>query len=81
MAKLLKAQVVALRQRVDAASPGQTYPRSLVVDLLDTVDDLRSRKKQWQHVAQKRQHLLAQIFSVASRAVSEGGQDAQLGDD
>lgn len=75
MAVLTNTQLKAIRANLDRQkSSGKIphgYPVALVTDLLDTLEEMRKRKKTFQHLAERRARLLAQIFSISSRAVSE----------
>lgn len=47
------------------------YPISEVTDMLDTIRALKTAKKRFQHLADRRARALAEIFSTASRVISE----------
>lgn len=47
------------------------YPVSAVTDLLDTIRSLRILKKRFQRLAERRAKVIAEIYSTASRSISE----------
>ena len=47
------------------------YPVSAVTDLLDTIRSLRTLKKRYQRLAERRAKVIAEIYSTASRSISE----------
>ena len=47
------------------------YPVSAVTDLLDTIRSLRMLKKRFQRLAERRGKAVAEIYSTASRSISE----------
>lgn len=47
------------------------YPVSAVTDLLDTIRSLRMLKKRFQRLAERRAKVIAEIYSTASRSISE----------
>ena len=47
------------------------YPVSAVTDLLDTIRALRMLKKRFQRLAERRAKVIAEIYSTASRSISE----------
>lgn len=47
------------------------YPLAEITDLLDTIRALKTSKKRFQRVSDRRAKAIAEIFSTASRAISE----------
>ena len=47
------------------------YPVSAVTDLLDTIRSLRTLKKRFQRLSERRAKVIAEIYSTASRSISE----------
>ena len=47
------------------------YPVSAITDLLDTIRSLRMLKKRFQRLAERRAKVIAEIYSTASRSISE----------
>ena len=47
------------------------YPVSQVTDLLDTIRALRNLKKRYQRLAERRAKTIAEVYSLASRSISE----------
>ena len=45
------------------------YPIAEITDFCDTVALLKSEKKKWQRLAERRGQAIAEIFSTASRAI------------
>lgn len=45
------------------------YPIAEVTDFCDTIALLKSEKKKWQRLAERRGQAIAEIFSTASRAI------------
>ncbi len=45
------------------------YPISEVTDLCDTITALKSQKKRFQHLAEIRGKAVAEVFSIAYRAI------------
>lgn len=73
MTILSASQLAAARQRNDAEIAKGTkgahgYPSALVRDLLQTIDDLRAKKKRWQRVATHRGELLDKIKNLSGLA-------------
>lgn len=47
------------------------YPVSTVTDLLDTIRSISTLKKRYQRLAERRAKVIAEIYSTASRSISE----------
>ena len=47
------------------------YPVALVTDLLDTIRSLRTLKKRYQRLADRRAQTIAQVYSLTSRSISD----------
>ena len=47
------------------------YPVSQVTDLLDTIRALRNLKKRYQRLAERRGRTIAEVYSLASRSISD----------
>lgn len=68
----LKAIEVKLANyKLNVSKTPHGYPLAEVTDLLDTIQSLKRLKKRYQHLADKRAKTIAEIFSTASRCISE----------
>ena len=47
------------------------YPVALVTDLLDTIRTLRTLKKRYQRLADRRAQTIAEVYSLTSRSISD----------
>ena len=47
------------------------YPIALVTDMLDTIRALRTLKKRYQRLADRRAQTIAEVYSLTSRSISD----------
>ena len=47
------------------------YPVALVTDLLDTLRALKTLKKRYQRIADRRAQSIAEVYSLTSRSISD----------
>ena len=47
------------------------YPVTQVTDLLDTIRSLKRLKKRYQRLADRRAQVIAQVYSLTSRSISD----------
>ena len=47
------------------------YPIAQVTDLLDTIRALRTLKKRYQRLADRRAQVIAEVYSLTSRSISD----------
>ena len=76
MANLDSRALDALEKKIldfkrDAKTVPHGYPVALVTDLLDTIRALRTLKKRYQRLAERRAQTIAEVYSLTSRSISE----------
>lgn len=76
MAILTSDALNAIEKRLHAyklnpRSAPHGYPMAETTDLLDTIRSLKTLKKRYQRLAERRAQVIAEIFSAASRSISE----------
>ena len=76
MAILNNTTLTALENRVndykrDPKLAPHGYPIALMTDLLDTIRALRVLKKRYQRLAERRAQVVAEVYSLTSRSVSD----------
>lgn len=76
MAILTSDALTALEKRLHSyklnpRSAPHGYPMAETTDLLDTIRSLKTLKKRYQHLAERRGKTIAEIFSLSSRSISE----------
>lgn len=64
-------QITSLRQRNErelslGARSAHGYPKETILDLLETLDEMRVSKKKWQRLATHRGELLGKIGDMAA---------------
>ena len=57
--------------KLNPRSAPHGYPMAETTDLLDTIRSLKTLKKRYQRLAERRAQVIAEIFSMASRSMSE----------
>lgn len=67
---LTRDQLTALRQR-NEQNTTHGWPRQTIMDLLDTIDNLKKEKKKWQHLAEDRTDRLVRIEQIVRPVVGE----------
>ena len=76
MAILNNTTLTALENRVndykrDPKLAPHGYPIAQVTDLLDTIRALRVLKKRYQRLADRRAQVVAEVYSLTSRSISD----------
>ena len=76
MAILNNTTLTALENRVndykrDPKLAPHGYPIALMTDLLDTIRALRVLKKRYQRLAERRAQVVAEVYSLTSRSISD----------
>lgn len=67
--KNLETRLLALKRDPKLVPHG--YPVAEVTDLLDTIRSLKTLKKRYQRLAERRAQTIAQVYSLTSRSISE----------
>ena len=65
----IERQVLDYKQNHKRAPHG--YPVAQVTDLLDTIRSLKNLKKRYQRLADRRAQVIAQVYSLTSRSISD----------
>ena len=76
MAILSRNQLAAVRQRNDleiakGSKSAFGYPKDMIRDLLQTIDELNKSKKKWQRLATDRGESLKKIQSIIESSLSK----------
>lgn len=65
----IERQLLEFKQNIKRIPHG--YPIAQVTDLLDTIRSLKTLKKRYQRLADRRAQTIAQVYSLTSRSISD----------